>query len=743
MKKAIFSYKVAVLVLLLGSVGCNGPSSITPPPQPNLLLVTLDTTRADRIGCYGYQHAETPHLDKLATEGVLFEQSIAVAPVTLPSHASILTGLYPPRHGVRDNADFRLPGVEITLAEHLKELGYATRAVVGSIILSSDLGLNQGFDVYDEPQSKPEIAPAGTRVEHVRILERPASEVTDSAIAILDRMQDGPFFLWVHYFDPHHDYAPPPPYSTRFAERLYDGEIAYTDAQLGRLLDELGRRGLAKNTLVAVTADHGESLGEHGENTHALFIYDSTILVPLILRLPGRIPADQRTSRLVSGVDLVPTLLELMGLTPMKGIHGKSFARAARGLPLSAREPVYAEAIYPERAYGWSALHALRDDETKFIEAPEPELYNLRQDPMELRNLAPRKANDTLIWKSKLQSILQEFGEADPSSQHPLDSEARERLASLGYISSGSPKIKRKDRPDPKHLVAQHNAFLKAKSLVATGHLEEAQSSLRQVLQADPENPAALALNGTLLFSAGQHDRGLTQLEEAARSSPGVFENQWNLANALHLSGKLPDAAQAYRNAISIHPFSAKAHFALGNVLYAMKDFTTAIQEYREAIRLGIDSPLLQAALGAALADSGDTARAELSLRKAVQADPTLARAWNKLGILVERADRKEEARQLYHKALESEPDFADALFNHAKVSLLLGDLETAGQEVEQLLMLHPSYPLTQYLKAHLCVAAGDKECAQKALQQFLKRSGESDPGLLEIAKKMLKDLQK
>ncbi|MBZ5640068.1 MAG: sulfatase-like hydrolase/transferase, partial [Acidobacteriia bacterium] len=601
--------------LVLASAGCGGSSRRAAEVRTNLLLVTLDTTRADRLGCYGYKRAETPRLDRLAAEGMLAEHAVAVAPLTLPSHVSILTGLYPPRHGVRDNADFRLPGVETTLAEHLKGQGYSTAAVVGSLVLSGSLGLDQGFDHYDEPGARRRPAVEGALAVYRPIVERPASEVTDAAIAALDRIGGGPFFLWVHYYDPHHPYTPPPPYASRFADRPYDGEIAYADAELGRLLDDLKRRGLLDRTLVVVTADHGESLGEHGEETHGLFLYDAAIRVPLILRMHGAIPEGRRFDGLVSAVDLVPTALDLMSLPPLAGTQGRSFAGAARGGSLADREPAYSEAIYAERVYGWAPTYALREVSSKFIEAPEPEIYELAGDPGETRNLAGSRGADVESWRRRLASVQQGFGRADASARETMDSDARAKLLSLGYLSGGASKVERTSRPDPKRLVAEHVRFLQAKSLVGAGRPKDALALVTQVLRADPENPAALALSGTLLFSGGRREPGLSQLEAAARSAPGVYENQWNLANALHLSGRLAEAARAYRAALALQPSAAEARYALGNALYGTGDAAGAVREYNEALRLGLASPAVHTALASALAASGDLGGAEAALR--------------------------------------------------------------------------------------------------------------------------------
>jgi arylsulfatase A-like enzyme/Tfp pilus assembly protein PilF len=723
--------------LALASAGCGRSSHDATAGRTNLLLVTLDTTRADHLGCYGDRRAETPRLDRLAAEGALVENAVAVAPLTLPSHASILTGLYPPRHGVRDNADFRLPSAETTLAEHLEQHGYKTAAVVGSLVLSSFLGLSQGFDAYDEPGA----ASDGKLSLYRPIVERPASEVTDAAIAALNRFGGSSFFLWVHYYDPHHPYSPPPPYATRFADRPYDGEIAFTDMQLGRLLDDLSRRGILDRTLVVVTADHGESLGEHGEKTHGLLLYDADIRVPLILRLPGSIPATRRVGGVVSGVDVVPTVLDLMALPPLPGTQGRSFAAAARGGDVPAREPAYAEAVYGERIYGWSPAYALRGAGRKFIEAPEPEIYDLGADPRETANLAASRSGEVASSRDRLQAIREALGSADASARETMDADARAKLSSLGYLSGGASDVVRRTRPDPKKLVAEHVRFLEAKSLVGAGRPKEALALAGEVLKADPENPAALGLSGMLLFSAGRRDLGLSQLEAAARSAPGVYENQWNLANAHHVLGRLSEAARGYRSALALQPSSAEAHYALGNALFGTGDTTGAIREYQEAVRLGLASPSVRAALGAALGAAGDLGGAEAALRAAVDANPRFAEAWNKLGTVLEKAGRKEDAREAYRKALDASPGQTDALFNHAKVSLLLGDRSSADREVRELLEKHPEYPAGRLLLAHVRLAAGDKEGAREALHQFLRQERNADPRMVESARKTLEEL--
>jgi arylsulfatase A-like enzyme/Flp pilus assembly protein TadD len=722
------------------------PATSAASPRPragsvNLLLVTLDTTRADRLGCYGDRRAETPTLDGLAREGVVFDQAVAVAPVTLPSHASILTGLYPPRHGCRDNSDFRLPERETTLAEHLAAQGYATEAVVAAFVLSGALGLAQGFDGYDEPSAAPRAGvAAGAAVRFEGHLERGARAVTDAAIAALGRAGTKPFFLWVHYYDPHQPYAPPSPWAERFRDRPYEGEIAATDAELGRLVAELRRRGDLDRTLVVVTADHGESLGDHGEETHGVFLYDSALKVPLLLRLPGTIPAGARSGVVTSGVDIVPTVLDLMGLPPIEGAHGRSIAAAARGQEQPPGDPVYAEAIYPERVYGWAPTFCLRDASTKFIEAPEPEIYDLAADPGERRNLASSRPADVARFRDRLEAVRASFGSADASAESPMDEEQREKLESLGYVSGGSGPIARTSRPDPKRVVGLNQKFVRATALVSEGRPQDALPLLREILSADPENPAALTLAGSLEFSSGSRERALRDLEEAARLAPSVYDNQWNLANAAHIAGRLPEAVRAYRAALAAQPHSVDARYGLGRALLASGDAPGAIREYRDAIGAGVAAPKIHMGLGLSLAAAGDREGARAELSRAVAEDPSLAEAWNKLGILAAQAGNNQDALASFGKALAADPDHADALYNHARASMLLGDRATAERDLARLEAKHPGFPSAWYLKAHLRIAAGDRAGARAIVSAFLSRPG-GDPQQVQQAREMLAKL--
>lgn len=707
---------------------------------PNLLLITIDTTRADRIGCYGSADAATPNLDRIAAEGALFDRAIAVAPITLPSHVSLLTGRYPPRHGVRLNGDFRLPEDEETLATHLRRRGYATAAVVGSYVLSADFGISRGFDSYDEPPVDRAVAPAGNVLRHYAIVERPAAEVTGAALDLLDGRLEEPFFLWLHYYDPHGEYAPPEPYASRFEHSPYDGEIAYVDAEIGKVLDGLRSAGRLDRTLVAVTSDHGECLGDHGENTHGLFVYEAALRVPLLLRFPPQVPAGTRSGHLVAGVDLAPTLLGLLGQPQMADVEGVSFVAAALGETPPQREPVYAEAELPLRAYGWAPLRALHDGNRKFIEAPQRELYDLALDPAEQRNLAAEAPEEVEEWVRRLAALEADWPAETPEAVQTLDAEARARLSALGYVSAGAKPPVRADRPDPKRLVPLHNLLLDAQTLVAHGALPQAHELLRKGLETDPANPTLLEMNGTLLCSTGRCDLGVELLEAAVRTAPENYQAQRNLGNALHLAGRHPEAAEAYGAAVALHPRSAEDRYALGNVLFAMGSVEGALASYEEAARLGLDVAPFHAALGVARAASGDNEGARRALRRAVQADPALADAWNQLGILSEKEGHFDEARDLYRRALAQRPDHADALFNHAKVCLRLGMPDDADASVSRLLQVDPHYAAGHLLEAQIRLAQGDPAGARRAVERLLAAKN-ADPRLVAAARDLMRRL--
>ncbi len=519
---------VTLLALLLAvfllAAGCGKGKAVG---NPNLVLVTLDTVRADHLGCYGSREAVTPSLDRLAAEGLRFNSVSATVPLTLPSHASILSGLLPPHHGLRNNGLGAYPADKSTLASLLAKEGYRTGAFIGAFVLDRRFGLNQGFEVYDD--EIPRDPHAGVTLE----AERPGRDVMDRALAWLRGGDEDsrPFFLWVHLYDAHAPYAPPKDWAARHPGRPYDGEISEVDAQVGRLLEELERRGLADGTVVAVAADHGEGLGEHGEITHGLLLYEPTLHVPLLVRAPGRLkPRVVETP--MSLVDLAPTLA---------GLLGKSFPAPAGpgGHPLDGRDlskallaggdppasEVYAESQYPA-IYGWSPLAALRRRDLKYISSPDPELYDLGGDPKETVNLAAQKA-EARGFAARIAEI--EAGAVDTPRGTAPDAETRALLASLGYAAG--PTVPRRPQTsstgaakgssiDPKTMVALFQRFEKANADLQDGKLDAALGELDALVAADPANPVFRGKLAAAWRDRGDLEKAVPLYRQAAEAAP-------------------------------------------------------------------------------------------------------------------------------------------------------------------------------------------------------------------------------
>ena len=408
-------------------------------PPMSVVVITLDTTRADRLSVYGFNHAPMPGLERLAREGVVFDRATAVAPLTLPAHCSVFTGLFPPAHGVRDNADGALSQQQTTLAEILKSRGFQTAAFVGSTVLDSDRGLAQGFDYYST------VPRGGSSAHSFSAAQRPADAVMNDALQWIEAHDEQSFFAWVHLYDAHRPYEAPEPFRSRFLDP-YVAEIAFADAQITRLLTALNDRHVLDRTIVVVVGDHGESLGEHGERDHGIFVYEASMQVPLIVRAPGL--TARRVDALVSQVDVLPTLLDLLRIPAPPGIDGVTLVPASRGAMMAERE-LYAESMYPSR-FGWSPLRMVRDARLKYIDAPRPELYDLETDPFELHDIASQRPNVVAGMRARLAGFAAEKPSGLPGNQ-PSE-EAVRALASLGY-SSGHTAVPASSALDAKDFI--------------------------------------------------------------------------------------------------------------------------------------------------------------------------------------------------------------------------------------------------------------------------------------------------
>ena len=525
---------VAVL-LLLAAAGC-GPSLR---PVQRVVLMTIDTTRADRIGAYGYDQGTTPHIDSLADQGVVFENAYSPVPTTLPSHSTMLTGLYPPDHKVQYNLFFKLPDSVVTLPEILQEHGFRTAALPSSHILSQRFGLNQGFDHWAEPPKQEADDDGGHSVSKMR----PAEDGVDLAIEWLEEQgSDQPSFLWLHMYDPHWPYTPPFPYNDRYRDRPYDGEIAYTDAQIGRLLQMLRDDPAWDRTLVILAADHGEGLFDHGEQYHAMLVYDTTQHVPLIIRTPGG-RAGRRAPETVSLVDLTPTILDLVGIDrDPELLRGRSLAPALRGDELAPRD-AYFETIAGAIAYGWQELQGLRYGKWKLIDSREPELYDLENDPEEQENLARLQPDRVTELRGVLaemkQSILEDLGDATIE----LDPETEAKLRGLGYVggdtSAGGSNA---DAPHPRDLIGLQTEMVTGQSLVQRGDHIRALDLCEYVLSKDPLNRWALQTGGNALMMVGRYDEAREYSRRMIEAAP-TSEQAYVLAGRIESRAGRPEAA--------------------------------------------------------------------------------------------------------------------------------------------------------------------------------------------------------
>jgi arylsulfatase A-like enzyme/Tfp pilus assembly protein PilF len=546
--------------------------------RPNVLLVTLDTTRADHVGCYGATPSPTPNFDRLAREGVLFEQAMTPVPLTLPSHATMFTGQIPSRHGVRVNGAYVLPPSAETLAEAFGRAGYQTGAFVSAFVLHRQFGLAQGFDAYDDSL----------------VDERSGLLTTARALRWLDRRDpQRPFFLWVHFFDPHTPWTPARAYRSLPLPSPYDQEIAAADGSLGEILDWLRARRLLDRTLVAVVGDHGEGLGDHGEAEHGLFLYREAVHVPWVMRLPGAKPAGTRLTTLVGTIDLAPTLCELAGLPPLAAVSGVSLRGVLRGGPEPERRGVLLETSYPRESFGWAPLRGLRTPEWSWIRAPHSELYRLTDDPDERTNLAAgesKTAGALDRWMSE-QFRAEEGAATNPAQAGEVPAEVAERLSSLGYITSSAPTpagASPDSLPDPKSMLAILDDFEVAKLAMDQRRFRDAIPPFRRVVARDARN----------LTSA------------------------LGLGIALDRTHAFQEAEIALRHALELSPRNTTALSALADALFGQRRYTDALDLYRRAAVDALERRKAQSRIVSCLLALGRADEADAALAEARRSDP-------------------------------------------------------------------------------------------------------------------------
>ncbi|HYH44400.1 MAG TPA: sulfatase-like hydrolase/transferase [Thermoanaerobaculia bacterium] len=611
------------------------PAAAPGAPPPSLLLLTLDTTRADALGCYGAARP-TPALDALAARGVRFARALTASPLTLPAHASLLTGLDPPAHGVHDNGAAVLPADLPTLATALQGRGYATAAFVSSRVLDRRFGLGRGFSVYDDRMAAEQIGEYGYP-------ERDARQVTAAALGWLGRRPAGkPAFLWVHFYDPHAPYEAPGTVAGRgpsTARAAYDAEVAFMDREIGRLLAALPS---GERWLVAAVGDHGEGLGEHGERGHGLFLYRASLEVPLLLAGPG-VPAGRVVGETVATRRLAPTLLRLLGAPA-----SKSWGTPLPGFGPAAAKPetVYSETYLPATAYGWSALTALSDARWRLIAAPKPELYDYVADPAERRNRISESRQEARRLRDELVVRAKTGRRETPRAAE--DGELAAALRSLGYMSGASGGVRSGGGIDPKDGVAMLGELDRAKQLLRTGRAREAAGLLADLVRRSPGNVPFLTQLGAAQLQSGQGEAALATYRKAAEANPGLDLLHVNLAEALRALGRREEARKEYELALKLNPRSAGAWLRLAEIAEAGGQEGEARRVLRRAVAAGTESASVLTRLAVLEAAAGDRGAAERAARQATEVAPGWAPAWLELGkILVGRGERVEGKRSL------------------------------------------------------------------------------------------------
>ncbi len=607
------AYIVVAVIFLVGILAYFTAKGSRPPAIRNIILISIDTCRADHLSCYGYPQETTPHIDAFARNATRFENVVSPIPITLPAHSSMLTGTIPPFHGVHNNIFYKLAPSNQTLPEILKPNGFNTAAIISSFVLDRKFGMAQGFDTYHDTFKDIHHNVFGN--------ERKGDETTQVALDWLEKNKDNQAFLFLHYYDPHMEYSPPEPFASKFPGNPYAGEIAFTDHCIGQVIQKLKDLGMYESSLVIITGDHGEMLGEHGEEEHTYFIYESAIKVPLIVKLPGQKKAATVTEP-VGLVDIVPTLCSLLDIDLPSRMQGRDISPLLQGrIPDSYERFIYSESQVPTRL-GASALMSVSTGKWKYIQATRPELYDLSTDPEEEHNLIGQEPHRARILEDKLRELLEQSVRTDPDSHLELDAQSIKRLASLGYVAGKAEGdiAFDKTKADPKDLIHVFVQFQKAITLIENEALEEAKPILYDLVPQHPEffeiykclgeietrlgnydkavlhceklvalkpdNIGFLVNLAGLLCETGEYKRAIEYGLEAVKAAPGNVAAHSNLALAYKNDGQVDRAIDAYLKVLQRSPNRVKIYNVLAGLFSAKGEFDQAVVYYRLAIKI-------------------------------------------------------------------------------------------------------------------------------------------------------------
>jgi arylsulfatase A-like enzyme/predicted Zn-dependent protease len=673
----------------------------------NVIVITLDTTRSDHLGCYGCRDVETPTIDGFAARGVRFEHCYAQTPLTLPSHTTLFTGTLPLFHGIRDNGGFFVPEKLKTMAELFKDKGYETGAFIAAYVLDSKWGLNQGFDTYYDKfdMGKFKRISLGT-------VQRPGNEVLDQALPWLEERKDKRFFTWLHLYDPHTPYDPPPPYDKLYPNHPYLGEIAFADSQLGRLWHWLESNDLLRKTFIVFAGDHGESLGEHEEQSHGFFIYQATIHVPLIIVTPFPKLQGLVSPEVTGLVDVLPTVCDMAGLPVPSEVQGKSLLPAFFGRRRKENPLVYSETYYPRFHYGWSDLKAVQDSRYKLILAPVPELYDVVADPREEKNLVYLEKRVYERLNAEAEAFI---GRASRNAYETdfskVDEETREKLSALGYVGSFADpaKLKGKKLGNPKEKIGVFNELSRAREMGLDGKVEEAVRIIQGIIATDPDVTDAYFSIGNIYFQAQRYKDAVQYFEQALGRKPDDSFAAINIALAYEAMGKFEEAEKFLLGYMEKGFADSQFYFMLGNMNYIQKKYDQAIPYFEKCLASNTESGGSYSLLGAIYIVKDDLPRAEECLRKAFEINPRLNNLHYFMAELAEKRGRMAEAEAEYLRELEVSPKHFKSMYNLARVYRTLGDEANEYVYLEKCLKTDATFPLTYFYLARIDLNRGER----------------------------------
>ncbi len=681
-KKVLFA--AIAIIIFLAAIYFYRHKSVTKTTlrlnKPNILLITIDTIRPDYVSCYGGSNS-TPHIDSIAKTGILFENTFCSVPLTFPSHTSILSGLFPSSHGMHNNGLEILSRPDILIASQLKKYGYQTGAVVSSFVLDRKFGLEKGFDVYDDSMERKPGLFSNFEVE------RPGNEATNHGITILESFTANPWFLWLHYYDPHTPHRPPAPYVG------YGGEIQFVDSQIGKVFDWLKTNNRNENLVVAIIGDHGESLGEHGEETHGFFAYNSTLRIPFVLTFPGA-PANLRITENTASVDLVPTLLDLIGFSNSMASDGESLLPFLNGVKRG--RDIYFESRYPE-LFGWNGLQGLVRDDWKLISTTRSELYDLKKDPKEKQNLFSQNQNVSTKLKEEL---LVRYSKSNETQHAAPDAETLEKLRSLGYVGSTNLSYK-KGTADPKDKIAVWSKYERA-TLLKEVSKEETLELLEDLSREEPENNFFRVALASHYRENKKFDLALELLKEAVRIDPTDENAYQNLALTYKDVRNYPEALKAQQASLAIDPDRSDAQGFLGMLLVDTGHFEEAQSQFVKVLKTDPNNAVAWNNYGNALRETGKFEESKKAYQESIRLSPNYAYPLNGLATVLIKENRTVDAIPYLEKAIDLDPTFVEVYLNLGIAYHTLGQTDKARTLYKAFLKLSPDWMFEERKNAQI-----------------------------------------